>query len=83
MKNRALGNIGKRNLNLNKRAIVIAKEIQKIDSKSVRWIASDALRELTSEKIQERLKKKWKKILGNRLLKRNCNCSYDCIPFLL
>ena len=34
------------------------KEKQKIDSKSSRWIASNALRELTSEKVQTRLKKK-------------------------
>lgn len=55
--NWALRQIGKRNPNLNKLAIKIAKEIQKIDSKSAKWIASDALRELTSEKIQKRLKR--------------------------
>ena len=53
--NWALRQIGKRNLNLNKRAIETAKEIQKIDSGSARWIASDAIRELTSEKVQRRL----------------------------
>ena len=56
--NWALRQIGKRNLSLNKKAIKTAKEIQKMDSKSARWIASDALRELTSEKIQKRLKSK-------------------------
>lgn len=56
--NWALRNIGKRNQNLNKQAIQVAREIQEIDSKSARWIASDALRELESEKIQERLRKK-------------------------
>lgn len=56
--NWALRQIGKRNLNLNKKAIKIAKEIQKMDSKSARWIASDALRELTSEKVEKRLKAK-------------------------
>jgi len=55
--NWALRNIGKRNPNLNKKAIKTAKEIQKIDSKSAKWIASDALRELTSDKIQKRLKR--------------------------
>jgi len=55
--NWALRNIGKRNLNLNKEAIETAKEIQKIDSKGANWIARDAIRELTSEKIQARLKK--------------------------
>jgi 3-methyladenine DNA glycosylase AlkD len=52
--NWALRNIGKRNLHLNKRAIETAKEIQKINSKSARWIASDALRELNSDKIKRR-----------------------------
>jgi len=52
--NWALRNIGKRNLHLNKRAIETAKEIQKINSKSAKWIASDALRELMSDKIKRR-----------------------------
>lgn len=55
--NWALRQIGKRNLNLNKIAIKAAKEIQKIDSRSAKWIASDALRELTSEAIRERLRR--------------------------
>jgi len=54
--NWALRQIGKRNLNLNKRAIEIAKEIQRMDSRSARWIASDAIRELTSQAVQERLR---------------------------
>jgi len=53
--NWALRQIGKRNANLNKMAIKTAEEIQKIDSKSARWIAADALRELTGEAIQKRL----------------------------
>jgi len=53
--NWALRNIGKHNKALNKKAIQVAKEISKIDSKSARWIASDAIRELTSEKVQKRL----------------------------
>jgi 3-methyladenine DNA glycosylase AlkD len=53
--NWALRQIGKRNLSLNKQAIKTAREIQKMDSKPARWIASDALRELTSEKAQKRL----------------------------
>ena len=55
--NWALRNIGKRNLSLNKKAITTAKEIQKIDSKSARWIASDAIRELTSDKIKQKFEK--------------------------
>ena len=53
--NWALRNIGKRNPNLNREAIKIAQQIQEIDSKSARWIASNARRELESEKIQKRL----------------------------
>jgi len=56
--NWALRQIGKRNLALNKKAVAAAKAIQKIDSKAARWIALDALRELTSEKAQARLKSK-------------------------
>jgi 3-methyladenine DNA glycosylase AlkD len=56
--NWALRNIGKRNASLNRRAIEVAEEIQKIDSKSARWIASDALRELKSGAIQKRVEGK-------------------------
>jgi len=56
--NWALRNIGKRNLDLNKQIIKLSEEILKIDSKSAKWIARDALRELTSEKIQIRLHNK-------------------------
>jgi len=54
--NWALRQIGKRNLRLNRKGIRTANEIQRIDSKSARWIASDALRELTSQTVQRRLK---------------------------
>jgi 3-methyladenine DNA glycosylase AlkD len=56
--NWALRQIGKRNIRLNKLAVKTAKDIQKMDSKSARWIAADAFRELTGEKVQKRLKKK-------------------------
>jgi 3-methyladenine DNA glycosylase AlkD len=56
--NWALRQIGKRNSALNKIAIQTAKKIQKIDSKSARWIASDALRELTSGAVQKKLDRK-------------------------
>jgi len=46
--NWALRNIGKRNLYLNKAAVNTAKEIQQLDSKAARWIASDTIRELES-----------------------------------
>lgn len=54
--NWALRQIGKRNLRLNNAAIRTAKEIQEIDSKSARWIASDALRELSSASVRSRLR---------------------------
>jgi 3-methyladenine DNA glycosylase AlkD len=54
----ALRNIGKRNPNLNTVAIQAAKEIKDMDSKSARWIASDAIRDLTSDVAQRRLRKK-------------------------
>ena len=49
--NWALRQIGKRNKNLNKEAIKLAKEIQKIDSKTAKWIAGDAIRELSEKKF--------------------------------
>jgi 3-methyladenine DNA glycosylase AlkD len=55
--NWSLRQIGKRNLNLNEEAVSVAEEIQQIDSKSARWIAADALRELTSGAVLKRLKK--------------------------
>jgi 3-methyladenine DNA glycosylase AlkD len=54
--NWALRQIGKRSPELNSAAIAAARRIQKIDSKSARWIASDALRELESDAVQGRLK---------------------------
>lgn len=54
--NWALRQIGKRNRVLNMKAIETSKKIQLIDSKSARWIASDALRELTGAAVQKRLK---------------------------
>lgn len=54
--NWALRQIGKRNLHLNQKAIKTAKEIRGIESKSAKWIASDAIRELTSEAVQKRLR---------------------------
>ncbi|WP_370089849.1 DNA alkylation repair protein [Ekhidna sp.] len=54
--NWALRQIGKRNLYLNRQAIKVAERIKAQDSKAARWIASDALRELRSDKIQNRLK---------------------------
>lgn len=54
----SLRNIGKRNPKLNKVAIEAAKEIQKIDSKSAKWIAADTVRDLTTATAQKRMKQK-------------------------
>lgn len=55
--NWALRQIGKRSLFLNEAAIRTAREIEETNSKPAKWIASDALRELTGEKVR----KKWDK----------------------
>lgn len=55
--NWALRQIGKRNLNLNRKAISLAREIMELPDKSARWIATDALRELQSDAVQKRLTK--------------------------
>lgn len=54
--NWALRQIGKRNVALNKAAIEAAKEIQKIDSKSAKWIASNAISELNNDLMRRRLR---------------------------
>ena len=56
--NWALRNIGKRNLRLNRSAIRAAERIRKQESRSARWIAADALRELRSDAVQQRLRRK-------------------------
>lgn len=56
--NWALRQIGKRNLKLNRAAIREAERIQKMNTKTARWIAADALRELRSEAVQRRLREK-------------------------
>lgn len=55
--NWALRNIGKRNRKLNKAGINTARKIDRINSKAARWVASDAIRELTSDAVKKRLKK--------------------------
>jgi 3-methyladenine DNA glycosylase AlkD len=56
--NWTLRNIGKRNLRLNREAIRAAERIRKQDSRAARWIAADALRELRSDAVQARLRRK-------------------------
>jgi len=54
--NWALRQIGKRNRRLNAAAIATAREILALDTRAGRCTARDALRELTSEAVQLRLK---------------------------
>ena len=56
--NWALRQVGKRNLTLNKEAIRVAREMQKADNRAARWVAADALRELNSPSVQERLRQR-------------------------
>jgi 3-methyladenine DNA glycosylase AlkD len=54
----ALRQIGKRSAELNARAIRTAEQIERIDARSARWIAHDALRELRSNGVQARLRRR-------------------------
>jgi 3-methyladenine DNA glycosylase AlkD len=46
--NWALRGIGKRNTALREKAIAVAEEIRRQDSPAAKWIAGDALRELSA-----------------------------------
>jgi 3-methyladenine DNA glycosylase AlkD len=54
--NWALRQIGKRNIFLRGKAIETSGQILKINTKTAKWIANDAIRELTNEKIIKRIK---------------------------
>jgi len=54
----ALRQIGKRSPGLNAKAIRTAERIGRIDAPASRWVARDALRELQSDAVQERLKRR-------------------------
>jgi len=54
--NWALRQIGKRSKLLNKEALKLANQIKALDSKSAKWIANDAIRELTDPKILAQIK---------------------------
>jgi 3-methyladenine DNA glycosylase AlkD len=53
--NWALRQIGKRDSTLNREAIEVALELQQAESRSARWVGSDAFRELTSEAVRDRV----------------------------
>lgn len=56
--NWALRQVGKRNAALNRLAIGAAERIKAQNTKTARWIAADALRELRSDTVVERLRRK-------------------------
>ena len=64
--NWALRQIGKRNTTLNKKALALTSDLKKTDSPAARWIATDAIRELASEKIQRALTIKRKRTTGKK-----------------
>lgn len=64
--NWSLRQVGKRSLPLNELAIETARRIREQGTSSARWIAADALRELTSDKTIERLRAKSVKLTGRR-----------------
>lgn len=49
--NWALRSIGKRNKDLNKSALQTAYKIAELDNKAAKWIAKDAIRELSADKV--------------------------------
>lgn len=51
----ALREIGQRSPELNAAAVTVARRLQEADSRAARWVGSDALRELTSEKVAQRV----------------------------
>ena len=67
--NWGLRGIGKRNIRLNARAIEVAEAILRTDTKSGKWIARDALRELRSVKVVDRLQAKEEKMHGHKRTK--------------
>ena len=64
--NWALRNIGKRNRKLNRAAIAAVERLRKRESRAARWIAADALRELRSEAVQARLRRKERQADGSQ-----------------
>ena len=54
--NWALRQIGKRSLRLNREAMKVAKRMSKKKEARARWVALDALRELSSDAVQKKLR---------------------------
>jgi len=51
----ALREIGQRSPELHAAAVTVARRLQEAESRAARWVGSDALRELTSEKVAQRV----------------------------
>lgn len=56
--NWALRQIGKRNIKLNRKAVKTANEIRGMRSRTAQWMATNALKELQSTAVQQKLKNK-------------------------
>jgi len=56
--NWALRNIGKRSMTCHAPALELAEKLAVSDDKTARWIGKDAVRELTDEKVRQRLASK-------------------------
>ena len=54
-----------------------------MDSKSAKWIAQETIRELTSEKVQERQKNNRGANLTTRILPLGCIAAFAKIKFLI
>ncbi len=54
--NWALRQMGKRNGRLNARALALARELATLESKSARWVGSDAARELESDYVRRKVR---------------------------
>ncbi len=55
--NWAIRQIGKRSMYLNKKALELCYQLKNIDSKSSKWIAFDAIRELKNEKTLKNIRR--------------------------
>ena len=55
--NWALRSIGKRNPALNVKAVALARRLADSEDSAERWVGKDALRELTSPAVQQRLER--------------------------
>jgi 3-methyladenine DNA glycosylase AlkD len=55
--NWALRQIRKRNVRLNGEALRLAERISKQETRSAKWVATDAIRELSGDAVQKELRR--------------------------